>query len=158
MGDALSVLGLALAASAYTVRATPAREIQDVLLQWSNTWDSGYDAVARNSLSCAKQQIPNPSTPPDPKLKLLTTHLTVEHVYLGADLTTAYITAELSEWPTAGGSQSLHATTSDTPFELVKEEGRWKVCDWGSYTEESHGVISGGRVLLLGWKLWGSPN
>ncbi|MEU2103499.1 hypothetical protein [Nocardia sp. NPDC019255] len=48
--------------------------------------------------------------------------------------------------------------SSDTPFELVKEDGRWKVCDWGGYTEESHGVISGGRVLLLGWNLWGSPN
>ncbi|MGC4989796.1 hypothetical protein [Nocardia salmonicida] len=150
----VAILFAAANAVGYPVRATPAREVKDVLDQWSTTWGDPFgriDLVAREELTCAGNRTATHAVAPPADRPRLTNWIEPLDVYVGVDLSTAYVVARMGEFPTDEGFTSVSAKRSVTGLELVKENGQWKVCDWGDH------VVERDRGTLLGWKFWGTP-
>ncbi|MBV8863128.1 MAG: hypothetical protein JO259_14920 [Mycobacterium sp.] len=80
-------------------------------------------------------------------------HSGTTEIGIGPLLGTAYAVATLTQADTSRyDSVGNYPTTTGTyGFELIKENGQWKVCDWGVDVETRS------RIIVLGWKLSGPP-
>lgn len=147
---------------AYVARNDAANDVQAVLHQWATTWDlpqAEARVEARNQITCAENQIPldNSQQNADSTKRTQSTidvHSGTTEIGIGPLLGTAYAVATLTQADTSRYDSygNYPATTSTYGFELIKENGQWKVCDWGVDVENRY------RMIVLGWKLSGPPS
>ncbi len=156
----LSVVLLVVLVAGYALRAMAVHQIEKTLQQWNATWNTPNDLAARDRLQCAAQQFPITSS--GPVQTNIRSELHTDAVSVAPALSTAYAKVTISETYTGpdpvyhGAYNEVMSQGQPYPykfgFEMVKEAGSWKVCDWGGSA-----VIQKSRTVLLGWKLLGPP-
>lgn len=151
----LALILMLIIGGGYVVRNAEAHDIEAVLVKWDKTGELNGN-YERNQLTCAKWQDPSAQTPSTAKPNIRETidvYNGVTQISISPLLDTAYARARLTSTDlTHYDSQGNYPSESiNVGFELVKENGSWKVCD------EGINVMGRGRALLLGWKLSGPP-
>jgi hypothetical protein len=148
-----------LVAGAYLFRASVVGGIEDTVNQWHRADDAPDEATGRqirNAVTCATEQLPPPSPTgnqnPDPyNMGTVLSHsFHIDHIYVGLGLDTAWVVTTEHYVHSKSGSQMYQLG-----FQVVKEQGAWKVCKWDS--DASYGLWRDKRTLLLGWELSGPP-
>lgn len=163
VGIVISIILLLVLLTGYVLRAMTVHQIETALEEWNATWNTPTDLATRDRLQCAAQKFPIPSSASvhtDVRSELHT-----DAVSVAPDLSTAYVKATITETYTGpdpvdpvfhGAYDEVMKRGQPYPaaygFEMVKEGGSWKVCDWGGSA-----VMQKSRTVLLGWKLLGSP-
>lgn len=141
--------------AAYIMRNSEAHDIEATLIKWDKTWELAGN-YEKNQLTCAKSQDLSAQTPSAPRAhdqENIDVYDGVTEISVSPLMNTAYAEAtltstDLSRYDSRGNNVSRSFAAG---FELVKENGSWKVCDWGSDVMKRH------RTLLVGWKIQGPP-
>ncbi|MBF6427497.1 hypothetical protein [Nocardia cyriacigeorgica] len=157
----VAIVGVAVIGVAYAVRDQNADDIETTLELWAETFNGVNRIDARQQLTCAENRTGHsPRESASTSGTEIDVYSGVGEMKIGLGLDTAYAEAMITTWDTADpeGQYGRNASRLEVGFELRKENGEWKVCDWGSSNGGSDSPISRSRFSLLGWKISGPPS
>ncbi|MFC4128114.1 hypothetical protein [Nocardia rhizosphaerae] len=140
--------------------------IESTPMLWAETFDGVNNVEARQQLTCAENRYfkaPEASagnSSAGTRGTEIDVHSGTGEMYISPGLDAAYAEATITLWDIAARGLRAEPDTDHLKvgFEMRKENGSWKVCDWGSENSGSDSPMLRNRFTLLGWKLSGPPS
>ncbi|GAA1087313.1 MULTISPECIES: hypothetical protein [Tsukamurella] len=132
------------------LHASAETEIKAAVRAWGDSWNKDDGGASRTALTCLARRTPGaPETRPQGVQITAQAWSGSMEQQISLTLDTAYSPGSVSG--RTSDDTSAEYISESVGFELVKENGNWKVCDWGKDVADRR------RTSILGWKLSGPP-